>query len=46
MGVFKRAKEADKKERTASIAALSGSGLMLVLFLVVIISFTARRLLR
>ncbi|HQQ41201.1 MAG TPA: serine/threonine-protein kinase, partial [Clostridia bacterium] len=38
MGVFKRAKEADKKERTASIAALSGSGLMLVLFLVVIIS--------
>jgi serine/threonine protein kinase len=38
MGVFKRAKEVDKKERTASIAVLSGSGLMLVLLIAIIIS--------
>ena len=37
MGVFKRAKEVDKKERTVSIAVLSGSGLMLVLFLLSIL---------
>ena len=37
MGVFKRAKDADKKERTASIATLTGSGLMLVLLIAVII---------
>jgi Leucine-rich repeat (LRR) protein len=37
VGVFKRAKEVDKKERTVSIAVLSGSGLMLVLFLLSII---------
>jgi len=37
VGVFKRAKEVEKKERTVSIAVLSGSGLMLVLFLLSII---------
>ena len=37
MGVFKRAKEVDKKERNVSIAVLSGSGLMLILFLLSIL---------
>ncbi len=41
MGMFKRAKDVENKERIVSIAALSGSGLILVLFLAVMLTSTS-----